>query len=186
MPARNRLLERLGIIRHTIKKDLLLFFVPWLTVFYLELRFCWIYGDGLAGIWEAIWGLVRQPQKLFSLPTQRMIGVPLCVIGLTIMIVAQITLWRNYSGFVVIKKGHKLITHGIYRLTRNPIYLGAILVFVSLSVYAASVPGFVAAIAMIPIILFRIRMEERMLAEHFGKEYEAYRSTTKRLIPFLY
>jgi len=115
-----------------------------------------------------------------------MIGVSLFVIGLTIMIVGQITLWQNYSGFVVIKKGHQLITHGIYRFTRNPIYLGAIMVFAGLPVYAASVYGFLAMFAQIPVFLFRIKMEEKMLAEHFGDEYETYRNTTKRLIPFLY
>jgi protein-S-isoprenylcysteine O-methyltransferase Ste14 len=43
-----------------------------------------------------------------------------------------------------------------------------------------------AMFAQIPILLFRIKMEEKMLAEHFGDEYEAYRNSTKRLIPFLY
>jgi len=179
-------LERLGIVRHTIKKDLLFFFLPWLTVLYLELRFCRTHGDGLSGIWGAIGEVINQPQRLFTFPLQRMIGVPLFVIGLAIMIVGQITLWRNYSGFVVIKKGHRLIIHGIYRFTRNPIYLGAVMVFVGLPVYAASVYGFLAMLAMIPIFLFRIKMEEKMLAEHFGDDYEAYRNTTKRLIPFLY
>jgi len=184
--ARNRLLERLGIVRHTIKKDLLFFFLPWFTVFYLELSFCRIYGDGLSGIWGVIWEVIKHPQELFTLPWQRTIGLTLFVIGLTIMIVGQITLWENYSGFVVIKKGHQLITHGIYRFTRNPIYLGAIIVFTGLPVYAASVYGFLAMLVQTPILLFRIKMEEKMLAEHFGDEYEAYRTATKKLIPFLY
>lgn len=184
--AKKGFLERLGIVRHILKKDLLLFFLPWLTVFCLELSFCRTYGDGLSGIWGVIWEVIKRPQKLLSLPLQRMIGMPLFVIGLTIMIVAQITLWENYSGFVVIKKDHQLITHGIYRFTRNPIYFGAILVFAGLPVYAASMYGFLAMLAIIPIFLFRIKMEEEMLAEYFGDEYETYRKNTKRLIPFLY
>jgi protein-S-isoprenylcysteine O-methyltransferase Ste14 len=161
-------LEKLGIVRHTLKKDLLLFFLPWLTIFNLELFFCQTYGDGVSGIWVVIWEVIKHPRNLFSLPYQRMIGVPLFVIGLTIMIVGQITLWQNYSGFVVIKKGHQLITHGIYRFTRNPIYLGAIIVFASLPVYAASVYGFFVMFGQIPFFLFRIKMEEKLLAEHFG------------------
>lgn len=182
----NRFLKRLGIVRHVLKKDLLLFFIPWLTVFSLELGLCQTYGDGTSGIWEIIWEVIKHPYKIFLLPFQRMIGVSLFVIGLTIMIVGQITLWQNYSGFVVIKKDHQLITHGIYSFTRNPIYLGAILAFASFAIYAASVYGFLAMIATIPIFLFRIKMEEKMLAEYFGDEYETYRNTTKRLIPFLY
>lgn len=184
--ANSGFLEKLGIVRHTMKKDLLFFFLPWLTLFYLELLFCRIYGDGVSGIWGALWEVIRRPQQLFALPSQRMIGLTLFVTGLTIMIVSQITLWRNYSGFVVIKKGHRLITHGSYRFTRNPIYLGLLMVCAGLPVYAASVYGMLAMLAMIPVILFRITLEERMLAEHFGDEYEAYRDATSRLIPFLY
>lgn len=184
--SQDRFLERLGFVRHTLKKDLLFFFLPWFAIFYLELFFCRTYGDGVSGIWGVIWEVIKNPQKLFSLPMQRMIGLPLFVVGLTVMIVGQLTLWRNYSGFVVIKSGHQLITHGAYRFTRNPIYLGAILVFAGLPVYAASAYGFLAMLAMLPIILYRIKMEEELLAEHFGDEYENYRNTTKKLIPFLY
>jgi protein-S-isoprenylcysteine O-methyltransferase Ste14 len=134
----NRFLERLGIVRNEIRKDLLFFFLPWLTVFILELRFCDFYGDGVSGIWGFIWELVKQPQNLFLLAWQRILGLFLFVIGLTIMIVSQVTLWTNYSGFLVIKKDHQLITHGIYRFTRHPIYLGAFMVFAGLPVYAAS------------------------------------------------
>lgn len=182
----NRLLERSGIVRHVMKKDLLCFFLPWLTVFFLELILCMAAGDGLSGIWGSIWDVIKHPQGLFTLPWQRSIGLTLFVIGLTIMIVSQVTLWQNYSGFVVIKKDHRLITHGIYRFTRNPIYLGVLMVFAGLPAYAASVYGFLAKLVMIPTFLYRIRMEEDLLAEHFRDEYETYRETTKRLIPFLY
>lgn len=181
-----RLLQRLGIIRHNLAKDLLLFFLPWLTVFCLELGLCGTYGDGLSGLWGSIWGVIRDPLLLLALPWHRTVGLSLYVIGLTVMIVGQVTLWENYSGFVVIKKDHQLITHGIYRLTRNPIYLGALVVFAGLPIFAASVYGFLAMLPIIPIFLLRIRMEEQMLGGYFGDEYEAYRSTTKRLVPWLY
>jgi protein-S-isoprenylcysteine O-methyltransferase Ste14 len=179
-------LKRLGITRHAIRKDLLFFIFPWITAMLVELVLCGEYGDGLSGFWLILWELVTHPQNLFVFPLYRTIGLSLFVVGLTIMIVGQATLWRNYSGFVVIKKNHQLITHGIYRFTRNPIYLGALIVFTGLPVYAASVYGFLAMLAQIPIFLFRIKMEENMLAEHFGGEYESYRNNTKRLIPFLY
>ena len=84
------------------------------------------------------------------------------------------------------KKDHQLITRGIYRFTRNPIYLGASIVFAGLPIYAASVIGFVTMLAQIPIFLVRIKMEEKLLTEHFGDRYEAYQNTTAKLIPFLY
>jgi protein-S-isoprenylcysteine O-methyltransferase Ste14 len=40
--------------------------------------------------------------------------------------------------------------------------------------------------ALIPIILNRIRMEERLLTEEFGDAYRAYVEATSKLIPFIY
>ena len=179
-------LERVGIVRHIMKKDLLCFFLPWITVFFLELFFCTRYGDGFTDIWRVVRDLIGNPQHLLILPLHRSIGLALIFIGLTIMIVSQVTLWKNYSGFVVIKKGHRLITHGIYRFTRNPIYLGALMVFTGLPVYSASLYGLSTMVILVPIFLFRIKMEEALLSEHFGDEYEAYRKVTRKLIPFLY
>jgi len=179
-------LKRLGIARHAIRKDLLFFFFPWLIAMLVELILCGEFGEGLSGFWQVLWALVTHPQNLLVLPLHRTIGLSLFVVGLTIMIVGQTTLRVNYSGFVVIKKDHQLITHGIYRFTRNPIYFGTIIVFTGLPVYAASVYGFLAMFAQMPIFLFRIKMEEKMLAEYFGDAYESYRNRTKRLIPFLY
>ena len=184
--AKNGFLERLGIVRHAIGKDLIFFFLPWLTVWYIELSFCGTHGDGLSGIWETLWELVKRPRNLFMLPWQHSIGLTLFVGGLTTMIIGQATLWRNYSGFVVIRKDHQLITHGIYRFTRNPIYLGFLIVSTGLSVYAASLYGFLIALVQIPIVLNRIRLEAQLLAEEFQDAYQKYKENTKKLIPFIY
>lgn len=184
--ARSGFLERLGIVRHTMKRDLLLFFLPWFALFILELRFCGTHGEGLSGFWGVIWGVITHPHRLFAMPAHRAVGLSLFVLGLTTMIVGQATLWRNYSGFVVIKRGHQLVTHGIYRFTRNPIYLGLIVVLAGLPVYCASLYGFLVMLATIPVLRFRISLEETLLGAHFGDEYEAYRTAAKRLIPFLY
>lgn len=69
------------------------------------------------------------------------------------MIVGQATLFRNYSGLVIIREDHQLITHGIYRFTRNPIYLGTIMVFIGLPVYVASLYGFLTMLVLVPIFL---------------------------------
>ncbi len=102
------------------------------------------------------------------------------------MLVSQATLWRNYSATVVIRADHQLITHGIYRFTRNPIYLGGIMVVTGMPVYAASLYGFLTMLILVPIILNRIKMEEKLLTEEFGDAYRMYKEATKKLIPFIY
>jgi protein-S-isoprenylcysteine O-methyltransferase Ste14 len=87
---------------------------------------------------------------------------------------------------LVIREGHQLITHGIYRFVRHPMYLGVILVVSGLPVYAASLHVFFAMLVLIPIILIRITLEEKLLLEEFQDAYQEYRETTKKLIPFIY
>lgn len=184
--AKNGFLKRHGIVRNAIKKDMLYFALPGITVFAMELFFCGKYGDGLSGFWGIIWGLIKHPQNLIMFPVQSIIGLSLIIIGVIIMLVGQVTLWRNYSGTLVIRVDHKLIKHGIYRFTRNPIYLGAFMVFTGIPVYAASLYGFLTMLLLIPIILNRIRLEEKLLTEEFQDGYQKYKETTKKLIPFIY
>jgi len=186
--ANNGFLKRHGIVRNAIRKDILYFALPGITVFFIELLFCARDGarNGLSGFWGTIWGLIKHPQNLFMFPVQSVVGLALFVIGLTIMLVGQITLWRNYSGTVVIRENHQLITHGIYRFTRNPMYLGLIMVVTGLPVYVASLYGFLTSLALIPIVLNRIRLEEILLSEEFQDAYQKYKETTKKLIPFIY
>ena len=113
-------------------------------------------------------------------------GLALFIIGLIIMIIGQVTLRRNYSGTVVIREDHQLITHGIYRFTRNPMYMGLIMVATGLPVYTASLYGFLTSLILSPIILNRIRLEEKLLTAEFQEAYQKYKETTKKLIPFIY
>ena len=180
--------ERFGFARNAIKEDILQFAIPGMTVFIIELLFCAIDGarNGLSGFWGTVWGLIKQPQNLSMFSVQSIIGLALIIIGLIIMIVGQVTLFRNYSGTVVIREDHQLITYGVYRFTRNPIYLGGIMVVTGLPVYVASLYGFLTSLVLIPIILNRIRLEEKLLTEEFQDAYQKYKETTKKLIPFIY
>jgi len=114
------------------------------------------------------------------------IGLTIFMAGLTVMIVGQVTLRRNYSGTVVIKEGHELITRGIYSFTRNPIYLGGIMAVIGLPVYVASLYGFLTSLVLIPIIINRIRLEEEILSREFQVRYLQYKATIRRLISFVY
>ncbi|MCP4426253.1 MAG: isoprenylcysteine carboxylmethyltransferase family protein [Chloroflexi bacterium] len=186
--AKNGFLKKHGIVRNAIRKDILQFAIPGITVFFIELVFCVRDGakNGLLGFWGTVWELIKQPQNLRMVPVHSIIGLALFFIGLTIMIVGQVTLWKNYSGTVVIREDHQLVTHGIYRFTRNPMYLGLIMGVMGLPLYVASLYGFLTSFLLIPIILNRIRLEEELLTAEFQDAYKKYKETTKKLIPFIY
>ncbi|MFT4540329.1 MAG: protein-S-isoprenylcysteine O-methyltransferase Ste14 [Planctomycetota bacterium] len=92
--------------------------------------------------------------------------------------------FKNYSGTVVIREGHKLVTRGIYRFVRNPMCLGLfVALIVGLPLYVASLRAFLVSLLLVPIVLNRVRLEEELLTEHFGEEYLEYKQMTKRIIP---
>ena len=60
------------------------------------------------------------------------------------------------------------------------------MVVIGLPVYVASLPGCITMLVLIPIILNRIRLEEKLLTEEFQEAYQKYKETTKKLITFIY
>jgi len=94
--------------------------------------------------------------------------------------------WTTFSGLGAIQRDHEVVTTGIYRYVRNPSYLGLLVAsFGWALVFRAAVGVLIAALLLIPL-LARIQSEERLLAEHFGTEYERYRARTRRLLPGIY
>lgn len=171
--AKRGFLARHNIVRNAIREDVLYFAIP--AVFVL------IAGMGISG-----WDLVRQQGSLYPRSILNIVGLALIAVGLTIELIAQFTLRRFYSSTLVIRENHQLITHGIYRFMRHPIYLGAIMGLIGVPVYVSSLYGLLIMSALIPIFLNRIRMEEKLLTEEFGDAYQTYREATSKLIPFIY
>jgi protein-S-isoprenylcysteine O-methyltransferase Ste14 len=111
-------------------------------------------------------------------------GTVCLALGLWLFHRSHVDLGTNWSITLAVREKHRLVTHGVYRWVRHPMYL-------SLLIYALGqalvVPNWLAGpscgVAMVLIFAFRLGPEERMMLDEFGKDYEAYRATTKRLIP---
>ncbi len=89
----------------------------------------------------------------------------------------------NISPTVGTRKEHKLITHGIYRWVRHPLYSVGTLLFLSFAAIADS--WFIAVMAVLAFILLALRLpnEEAHLIEKFGDEYREYMKTTGAFLP---
>jgi len=111
-------------------------------------------------------------------------GVTCYVIGLWLFYRSHGDLGTNWSITLEVREGHRLITHGVYRWVRHPMYSALALYSVG---QALVIPNWVAGlsnlIAFAVLLALRIGAEERMMAERFGNEYAAYSARTKRLIP---
>jgi protein-S-isoprenylcysteine O-methyltransferase Ste14 len=176
--------ERHQFIRNAIKEDLLQFALPAFLIFTAGLLVTFIQ---LADLFLVpILNLLEDPQAPFTLPLLTILGLALIITGYIIMFVATGTLRRYYSSSLVIREDHQLVTHGIYRFCRHPIYLGALMVATGFPITAASLPGLLIMAALIPVLLNRIRLEERLLTAQFGDAYLIYSETTRKLIPYIY
>jgi protein-S-isoprenylcysteine O-methyltransferase Ste14 len=114
------------------------------------------------------------------------VGAAMMIAGFGIRFMAVGALGANFSGLLRIREGHTLVTSGIYHWVRHPAYLGAILMFLGFPVLFSSAIGFMVMLLLVPYLVHRIGLEERMLVEHFGFEYQEYMKHSKKLIPLVY
>lgn len=75
----------------------------------------------------------------------------------------------------------RLVTTGIYRASRNPMYLGLLLILAGWSLALANAAAMLALPAFVACLnRYQIRPEERRLREKFGAEFDAYARTVRR------
>jgi len=120
-------------------------------------------------------------------PIVAYIGIIFLIIGGIIMIISRIQLGKYGTPVVHTGEEHRLVTKGLYKIVRHPMYFGAI--FMMLGPYLAFRSIFVLIGMMILYIFLlkmRIQFEEETLIGTFGQEYKNYIRGTKKLIPFIY
>jgi protein-S-isoprenylcysteine O-methyltransferase Ste14 len=132
------------------------------------------------------WDFWQVQEMLFRLNLMSIVGFVLFFSGVTLRAIGRIALGRYYAYGLRMLPNHKLVTHGIYKHIRHPISLATILYSVGIPLIFSSFIGFAIMLLIVPLILYRLRIEERMLIEKFGDEYQQYMRKTKRLIPFIY
>jgi protein-S-isoprenylcysteine O-methyltransferase Ste14 len=99
----------------------------------------------------------------------------------------HIELGRNWSDSLEVREQHALVTHGLYRYVRHPMYTAF---FMWALAQALLLPNWIAGPAGLvgfgTLFLFRVGREEQMMLDSFGDEYRAYMKRTARLIPGIY
>jgi protein-S-isoprenylcysteine O-methyltransferase Ste14 len=117
-------------------------------------------------------------------PIPFVLGTLCLALGLWLFHRSHVDLGTNWSITLQVRENHTLVTDGIYRRVRHPMYL-ALLIY-SLG-QALVIPNWFVgpanAVAMLVLFALRVGPEEQMMREEFGKDYESYSSTTKRLLP---
>src|SRR5258708_3850923 len=134
------------------------------------------------GFMRAPWvnGLLWQRTLLTGL-----LADALALAGLAVMLWARVTLGRNWSGGVVLKKDKELVTSGPYRFVRHPIYSGLLLLMLGWAVWRGRSVGFWGLAVVLVLFWIKARAEEQLMIQHFGDAYRTYKARVKALIPYI-
>jgi protein-S-isoprenylcysteine O-methyltransferase Ste14 len=120
-------------------------------------------------------------------PAQAWAGACVAAAALAMFYFSHRALGRNWSVSLEVREAHRLVTDGIYRHIRHPMYTAFWLWAIS---QALLLPNWFAGCAGLvgfgTLFLGRLTREEQMMAERFGEEYRAYAVRTYRIIPGLY
>ena len=149
---------------------------------WLELRIppplVWlVFAGAMLGVAHAAPGLA------FGLPGSPVIALTLAVAGVTMAFAGVLALRGKRTTVDPFHPGaaSTVVASGVYRVTRNPIYLGLLLTLAGWAVYLSNacaallLPAFVAYMTR-----FQIEPEERALLARFGAEFAQYTSHVRR------
>jgi len=110
-------------------------------------------------------------------------GVALMFAGIGIIAAPAIDFRRSDTTIIPFQESSSLVVGGPYRHTRNPMYLGMLIILVGVAVLTRSLGPFLVPVLFVPILYRRvIRHEEAMLESRFGDEYRRYRREVRRWI----
>ena len=135
-------------------------------------------------------GLVAAVALHFALPLApvlafpwRWVGVMPVAVGLALNLLADGAFKRVQTTVQPFEESSQLVTGGVFRVSRNPMYLGMVLVVAGVALLLGTAGPWLAA-AGLAVALDRafIGPEERMLAATFGQEWESYRRRVRRWI----
>jgi protein-S-isoprenylcysteine O-methyltransferase Ste14 len=110
-------------------------------------------------------------------------GGLLALAGVAVAVAGRIRFARAGTEINTFAEPGRLVTDGVYRFTRNPMYLGLGLVAAGAALACGAITSMLLAAAFVAITdRWYIAFEEEQLAAKFGPAYEAYRRSTRRWI----
>ncbi len=115
----------------------------------------------------------------------RYAGLVFSIIGIALIIISSITLKKNLTPFPSPKDNSTLITTGVYKYIRHPIYTGILFTTAGYGVYSENTLRLLVFITLLILFISKAAYEETMLLKKFP-QYKSYKTRTAALFPGLY
>jgi len=112
-------------------------------------------------------------------------------LGVVVLVVALWLFWRSHADLghnwflsVQIREEHTLVTKGVFRRMRHPMYASQWLWGIAQTLLLQNlIAGLSGLVGFLPLYLLRVPREEQMMLEHFGEAYRLYMKRTGRVLP---
>jgi len=126
----------------------------------------------------------------FAFPLQKIVPVPWNLLGIVplacgvaLNLIADKAFHQAKTTVKPFEESAALLTTGVFRITRNPMYLGYVLILIGVALIVRSVTPytFIVVFAVLMDQVF-IRVEEQMLEQTFGPAWSAYTARVRRWI----
>lgn len=132
----------------------------------------------------AMW-LLSHVAPVFTVPDAARIGMAVAIVllggAISLAGVLEFRRARTTVNPMKPQRASSLVVSGIYKLTRNPMYVGLLLVLVAWAAFLSAAWSLVGPVAFFAYIgRFQIAPEEKVMAEKFGAEFAAYQSRVRR------
>ena len=104
------------------------------------------------------------------------LGAGLFAYAIYVLYLSHADLGKNWSPVLGIKEGHSLVTSGIYKYIRHPMYTAHLLwAIAQILILHNWIAGYSFIVVMVPHIWMRVNKEEELLIEQFGQDYLDYK-----------
>ena len=114
-------------------------------------------------------------------PLWNLLGLVLLASGVILNLIADNAFKQVGTTVKPYQESSSLVTSGVFQISRNPMYLGMVLILLGIAVLLRSLSPFLVIILFAILIdRIHIRVEEQMLEEEFGPNWEAYKAKTRR------
>ena len=133
-----------------------------------------------------MWAVARAaPRLTLTYPGRAFVAAALLIAGIAVVVMG-VRAFHRASTTVDPRfpdKASHIVSSGIYRFTRNPMYLGMLVVLTAWMAWLSNV-GAIVILALFALYITRWQIvpEERALAEKFGAEYEVYCKSVRRWV----
>lgn len=120
-------------------------------------------------------------------PAQAWLGVVVALAALVMFRLTHKALGRNWSVSLDVRERHTLVTDGVYRHVRHPMYTAFWLLAVAQALLLPNwITGPAGLVGFGTLFFLRVGREEQMMLDAFGDDYRAYMARSARVIPWVY